>query len=128
MTPTFFLGLDLGQKRDHTAIAVIERSDVDTGFDPVHWARIRERRFMLRHLARLPLGTPYPEVVDRVRELVRTPPLAGACTLVVDATGVGAPVIDLFKGTASSAPSEPPQRSSTPIPPPSSQPEWGGSP
>ncbi len=45
----------------------------------------------LRHLERMPLGTPYPEVVERVRELTRNPQLAGRCQLAVDATGVGAP-------------------------------------
>ena len=43
------------------------------------------------------VGTTYPTVVERVREVVRRPALAGRCTLVMDATGVGAPVLDLLR-------------------------------
>ena len=41
--------------------------------------------------------TPYPDVVEFVRELVSAPGLARRTTLVVDATGVGAPVVDLLR-------------------------------
>jgi hypothetical protein len=51
----------------------------------------------LRHLERLPLGTPYQEVVERVREVARSEALAGRCAVVVDATGVGGAVIDLLR-------------------------------
>ena len=45
----------------------------------------------LRHLERLPLGTPYPQVIERITALVEK--LPGAA-LVVDATGVGRAVLD----------------------------------
>ena len=48
------------------------------------------------YLERVELGTPYPDVVEHVSGLVADDRLAG-CTLVVDATGVGAPVVDLLK-------------------------------
>ena len=51
----------------------------------------------VRHLERICLGTPYTAVVDRVRQIVKHPLLAGRCRLVADATGVGAPVVDLLK-------------------------------
>jgi hypothetical protein len=51
----------------------------------------------VRHLERLPLGTPYPAVVERVKEFARTPPLSQFPTcLVADRTGVGAGVIYMF--------------------------------
>lgn len=53
--------------------------------------------YHLRHLERFRLGTPYPAVVERVRELMRTEILAGQTSLVVDATGVGAPVVGLLR-------------------------------
>jgi len=66
-----YIGLDLGQAHDHTAIAVLER---------------------------LPLGMDYPSMVQRVRTLVQRPELAQSpATLVVDATGVGRPVVDLLR-------------------------------
>lgn len=95
----YFAGLDLGQKQDYTAIAVVERAEVKTGFDWVKWAPVIEIRHSLRHLERVPLGTSYPDVVARVREVVRSGKLAGCCTLVADATGVGAPVMDLLRAS-----------------------------
>jgi hypothetical protein len=94
----YFVGLDLGQSRDHSALAVVERADlVLDEIDHVTYARLMERRYRVRFLERVALGTPYPNVVERVREVVRAKPLVGRCTLVVDATGVGAPVVDLLQ-------------------------------
>ena len=53
-------------------------------------------RFDVRHLARLPLGLSYPEVVAEVGRLLHRPPLADNCELVIDETGVGRAVADIF--------------------------------
>ena len=45
----------------------------------------------VRHLERIPLGTTYPDVVARVRDLTRRPEVAGRATLVVDGTAVIVP-------------------------------------
>ena len=87
----------LGQRRDHSALAVVERAEVFLELDRVTYERRRELRYRVRFLERVRLGTPYPNVVDRVREVLRRPALAGRCTLVLDATGVGAPVVDLLR-------------------------------
>jgi len=79
----FTLGLDLGQAQDYTALAVVEHAQASA--------------YHLRHVERFELGTPYPQQVRRVEELTRTPPLAGRCQLVVDQTGAGRPVVDLFR-------------------------------
>ena len=50
----------------------------------------------LRHLERYPIGTSYPEVVERIAKLVATPQLRGTSVLVIDATGVGRAVVDIF--------------------------------
>ncbi len=78
----YFLGLDLGQKRDYSAVAVVERVN---------------EKLMVRYLQRMPLGTPYPAVVARVREIVLNDALYGNCCVAVDATGVGAPVVDMLR-------------------------------
>jgi hypothetical protein len=78
----FCIGLDLGQRRDHSALAVVEKRHTVTH---------------VRHLERVALGTPYPLVVERVGEVVRRAYSFGPCCLVVDATGVGAPVVDLLR-------------------------------
>lgn len=49
----------------------------------------------VRHLERLPLGTPYPQVVSRVGTLMGMEPLRSRPTaLIADATGVGTSVTD----------------------------------
>lgn len=89
--------MDLGQARDYTAIAVLERAETQGAFDPVQFAYRKETSLRLRHLERMQLGTPYPAVAARAREVTRSGDLAGKCTLVVDATGVGRPVVDLLR-------------------------------
>jgi hypothetical protein len=51
----------------------------------------------VRHLERMELGTPYPRVVERACEVMRHPKMVNQSRLVVDATGVGAPVVDLLR-------------------------------
>ena len=101
---SFYIGLDLGQSNDYTALAVVEKvkaSEADAEGDPdLH----------LRHLERYPLRTPYPEMVAQVAALVEDPQLRTTRLdrrlgrtileepdLLVDATGVGRPVVDLFR-------------------------------
>ena len=91
MRPDYFLGLDLGQTRDFTALAVLERqppADAGTAVEPPEYA--------LRHLHRFPLGTPYTEIVPAVAALTRAGPLAES-PVVVDQTGVGRAVVDLMR-------------------------------
>jgi hypothetical protein len=87
------VGVDLGQKRDPTAIAVaeIDRRQADQDRTETH--------FLTRYLARLPLGTPYPDVARRIAEIA-----GRACErsrdaptvyVYIDATGVGQPIVDL---------------------------------
>lgn len=104
--PDYFVGLDLGQSQDYTALAVLEKHEGPPAV------------YHVRHLERFKLGTSYPDIVARVVALMATEPLksvAGAGSdggfdigeedeekssdvrLVVDATGVGAPVVDLLR-------------------------------
>jgi hypothetical protein len=50
--------------------------------------------FQVGHLERVPLGTPYPGIVAHVGRLLTK--LAGHPELVIDFTGVGRPVFDMF--------------------------------
>lgn len=57
--------------------------------------RPKDVPLQIRHLERLPLGTSYPRVVERVASLLSAEPLASRSTaLVVDGTGVGTSVVD----------------------------------
>jgi len=82
----FFVGLDLGQKRDHTALVVVEKIENRRAFMGTEFERL-----VVRYVERMALGMPYPQVVARVREIVRCDELYhGRSTVRVDATGVGA--------------------------------------
>jgi len=93
----YFVGVDFGQSRDYTAIAVMERTELVGEFDGAVWARRKTAALRLRFLERIALGTPYPEVVERVVKVTRDRKLAGRCHLAVDGTGVGRPVVDLLR-------------------------------
>jgi len=93
----YFVGVDFGQARDYTAIAVLERVELRGEFDRAVWAFEKKAALRLRHLERVALGTPYPEVADRVAQVTGDARLAGRCHLAVDATGVGRPVVDLLR-------------------------------
>ena len=51
----------------------------------------------LRYLERMPLWTSFPDVVERAAAVTRSAVVDGGCELVVDATGVGAPVVDMLR-------------------------------
>ena len=102
VTQEYYVGVDLGQKKSYTAIAVVERrADRVEIRNPVTCAMEMENvsppRLLVRHLERVPLGTSYVDVVYRVREMVWSNELRGRTKLVVDATGAGAPVVDLLR-------------------------------
>ncbi len=50
----------------------------------------------MRHIHRWKLGTPYPTIVDDVIALMHRDPLKDDASVVIDATGVGRPVVDMF--------------------------------
>ena len=99
MTTLYFAGVDIGQMQDYTAIAVVRKLKKPAPFptredpDP----KTPRPEYQLVHLERLPLGTPYPTMVKRVSDLMHRDPLHKNCELVVDATGVGRPVVDMFE-------------------------------
>lgn len=82
-TPPYIVGLDFGQARDYSALAVLQ-VDLDGGEPP----------FRLLHLHRYPNGTFYSEIIDHVYALMRTAPLHPTCLLVPDQTGVGQGIVE----------------------------------
>jgi hypothetical protein len=90
----YFVGLDLGQAQDYSALAVLERPEVSAR-TPRH---LRRPAHALRHLQRWPLGTSYPSIVQDVHNLLRRPVLY-RCILIVDQTGVGRAVVDMLADT-----------------------------
>jgi hypothetical protein len=87
MSKAVYLGLDLGESFDYTAIAAIEAEG---------WGS--DRVYQLRHLDRW-RGIPYHEGVEKVRRVVDAldPDDRRWSRLVIDKTGVGAGPVELFR-------------------------------
>jgi hypothetical protein len=111
--PIYYLGLDLGQASDYSALALLERQ-VDTspaaeaarrapqrvGPHEPEQKDERDDEYQCRYLHRWPLRTSYPAIVADVVARLRSEPLCLSRPqpwLAVDATGCGAPVIDLLR-------------------------------
>ena len=117
----WILSADIGQAIDPTAIAIVEyraraavRRDVVVAADAIRDGQVVEidsfdahanERFdayqpasiNVRHLERLPLRTPYPDVVAHIAGILRRPPLdLPRAKLLLDMTGVGRPIVDMF--------------------------------
>ena len=91
----FYLGIDLGQQHDHTAIAIIQRTLTNTGRrNHYDYQPIFETQFSLAHIEQFPTGTPYTEIVEFLRKLMQREPLIHRTDLIVDASGVGRPIYE----------------------------------
>ncbi len=92
----FIIGVDLGQARDYTAIAIFERIEELTGkAEKGRWTT--QVRYELPHLERPPLGTSYPAIIDRLKDLIVRLPAHERLKILVDRTGCGRPVVDLMR-------------------------------
>jgi hypothetical protein len=89
------VGADVGQRQDYSALVVTEEE-----------RRLDLPHYLVRSIERLPLGTPYPAVVDRIAEIVerlerrarpRLGPRLFTTELILDATGVGLPIGDMLR-------------------------------
>lgn len=81
------IGLDVGQAPDPSALAMVQRS----GLVPA--------LFGARYLQRWPLGTAYRVMVAEAARVFNDPALAGLERyLIVDATGVGRPIVEMLEG------------------------------
>ena len=91
----FVAGLDLGQSADYSALSILEHAGPDDR------SYLPNQIWNARHLQRWELQTPYPAIVRDVVAMLSQPPLVGSdLTLALDMTGVGRPVVDLFRVAA----------------------------
>jgi hypothetical protein len=94
---SLFIGLDLGQAKDFSALAIIESVRAVTGGGD----KSEITNLNCTHLQRWQLRTSYPAIVaDVVKMINGLKPYQSPDNkpvLAVDATGCGAPVVDLFK-------------------------------
>lgn len=106
-----FVGLDLGQTSDPSALIYAERpqwSDdpyrdapgflLPSELDTLRWIDTSRRspELHVRGLKRFPLGTSYPSIVLDVAGLLERLPYPEQTALVIDHTGCGRPVYDMF--------------------------------
>jgi hypothetical protein len=132
MAPEYVISIDLGQVNDPTAIAVLERREQPTGRQTLvtnvaafsdgfaHLPRYSNAPqvagfYNIIHLERLPLGTAYTEIPDRLHTIEgrlwqlwvtamfeetgvgRATRNDAPVDVVIDQTGVGRPVVDLLR-------------------------------
>lgn len=102
----FLVTADLGFSQDYTALGVLERTEKPSGIERKEWLDDEESyvleeewkgAYELRWLERPPLKTPYPDICRRIQDILFHPALQGNATLIVDATGVGRPVIQMME-------------------------------
>lgn len=87
MTAHYIAGLDLGQAQDYSALTIMEIVGAE-----------RPHTYHCRYIQRWPLGTSYPAIVTAVASTLgklRTP--VERPFLIVDASGVGRGVVDMFQ-------------------------------
>jgi hypothetical protein len=96
------VGCDLGSVNDSTAISVVS---VERGYELTNlyrwdgmFAGLKKKsndlHFVVKHLHRPRLGTSYPAIIDEVKSILSQLPWLGRKpVLVVDATGLGTPVV-----------------------------------
>jgi hypothetical protein len=99
LTVETFLGLDLGQRRDFSALAAVDVVHTrGAQRDKVTYAYPLTRELHLKELHRYPTLMPYTSLPARVLEAVRrTPVEKRAVTLAIDGGGPGTAVVDIFR-------------------------------
>lgn len=100
--PEFILAIDVGQAADYTAMAGLKRIPKETGRERTDFegtSQIMTREFEdtwhMGFLERMPLHTPYPALAERAQQILGA--INGTSRVVVDATGVGRPVVDFMR-------------------------------
>ncbi|MFN0105311.1 MAG: hypothetical protein ACKV2U_24900, partial [Bryobacteraceae bacterium] len=101
----WYIGLDLGQRRDFSALACLELSWQNSGRCPVTFEWIFVPSLALLSLDRFPLGTDYEQIpnllgrrVDHIDAMPRPyDEAAPAKNVVIDGGGPGPPVIDRIR-------------------------------
>ena len=93
----FFVGVDLGQRGSPTAIVLVERFDEQPAFNDMLRGKGPRRRYIVRQAERVPLGTPYSDVIERLKQMTTRIAQHGTCIVVVDESGGGIPVVEAMK-------------------------------
>jgi hypothetical protein len=87
------VSVDLGQAADYTAITIVQVLPINVLMDG---KQVTQNRYEVRYLERCDLGTRYPAIVKKCLTLLGQEPLSRETPFVVDRTGVGRAVVDMF--------------------------------
>jgi len=90
----FYVGLDLGFSQDYSALSLLETR---TTTKIENQKILYQVDYFMSHLERFPLNTEYPIIVERVSSMFQDRRLEQNGTLIIDRTGVGEPVGQLFE-------------------------------
>jgi hypothetical protein len=93
-------GLDLGQRKDHSAISATELLWTPQGRCPVRFEYLFEPRLHVRYLKRFPKGLSYDRIYSLVDDCIGAlaPVWPGVRQeLIIDASGPGAPIVDRLR-------------------------------
>jgi hypothetical protein len=96
---TVAIGVDIGQAVDPTAIIVVETYRPE----PEHVDDKPEKHHQIRWIEKVALGTSYLQVVERIAVVAERCVLIGHPVMIVDATGVGRPVVDMLRKRTSTS-------------------------
>lgn len=99
-----FFSVDLGNIHDYTALSILRREPAgkpknalpDTPEYAIEKPSYRSV-YKLVWLERLPLGMDYPRIVERIAGMMKHRDLDRNCQLLVDATGVGLPIVQMMR-------------------------------
>lgn len=91
-----FIGADIGQANDYTALTVVDRQD-SPPLGTVH-GDLPTYKYTLRFIERI-RHIPYPDIIKRIISVTNSEklPRDPVPVLVIDATGVGKPILDLIR-------------------------------
>jgi hypothetical protein len=79
-------GYDVGQAMDYSAFGVMNKTMVG-----------KQKEYQVPHLERFPLNMSYPAQISKIKNRIQTLGVEDDHTIVVDATGVGKPVLDIME-------------------------------
>jgi hypothetical protein len=111
------IGIDIGKITDPTALSIAEAVQINTGrfrackrvsahvnlktgeFVPPKDAEpVLQTRFIVRQIGRMPLGTSYPDVAEKIVDILLSDKFEGRqIRLLVDVTGVGQAIYDMIR-------------------------------
>ena len=96
----WFLGLDFGQRQDHSALAALELTWNFVDRCPLYLTYGYTPKIIIRRLRRYPLGVQYDELREKIIDEIRRDfaPVA-PLDLVIDASGPGAPNVEFLRSS-----------------------------